>query len=174
MSDEHQGEPGDRLSPVTVAVSPIEKFREFLATRGMRFTHEREIIVDEVFSHHDHFDREQLVERLTRRKDANRVSRATVHRTVSHLEEAGLIRKVARHNDREVYEHDYGYPRHDHLICEKCGELIEFRNQSISELLERIAMERGFRVSGHRLEVYGICDECSRPPQQRHRKLDLV
>ena len=157
-----------------MSVSPVEKFREFLATRGKRLSKEREIIVNEIFADHEHFDPDQLISRLTQRKDGQRVSRSTVYRTLQSLEEAGLLRKVARANDRDVYEHDYGYPQHDHLICEKCGSLTEFRNQAIAELLEQVAGEHGFRRSGHRLEVYGMCESCSRPPQRSHRKLDLV
>jgi Fur family transcriptional regulator, ferric uptake regulator len=87
--------------------------------------------------------------------------------------EAGLLRRVARPNGREVYEHDYGYPQHDHFICGQCGELVEFRNEQISDILEEVASRYGFRVSGHRLEVYGLCEKCSRP-QRRHSKLDLL
>lgn len=162
------------LSSVEVAVSPIDKFREFLATQGKRLTQERSIIVDEVFSSHEHFDAVRLEERLSSRKDDRRVSRATVYRTLTDLEEAGLLRKVARTKDRDVYEHDYGYPQHDHLICSKCGTLTEFHNEAISELLEKIVTEHGFRKNGHRLEVYGLCESCSHPPRRRNSKLDLL
>jgi len=162
------------LAPKEVAVSPEEKFREFLATRGKRLTQERDIIVREIFSDHEHFDVEEIVERLHKPKNGHRVSRATVYRTISQLEEAGLIRKVARANDREVYEHDYGYPQHDHFICSKCDALIEFRNEKISGLLEEVALQMGFRMSGHRLEAHGICSSCAKPPSGRHRKLDMI
>ena len=163
------------LEWVEVAVSPIDKFQEYLATRGMRLTHERSIIVEDVFSQHEHFDAEQIVERVTApRTDGRRVSRSSVYRTLTLLEEASLIRKVARTNDRDVYEHDYGYPQHDHLICGECGALIEFFNADISQLLLRVANEHGFRMSGHRLEVYGRCQECSRPQRRRNPKLDLL
>ena len=162
------------LVSVDVAVSPAEKFQEFLGTKGKRLTTERSIIVNEVFSGHEHFDAENLVKRLSERSDGGRVSRSTVYRTLGYLEEAGLLRKVARTNDRDVYEHDYGYPEHDHLICDKCGSLIEFRNQPVRRLLEQVAADHGFRMTGHRLEVSGTCSKCSRPPQRRHRKLDMV
>ena len=162
------------LAPKEVAVSPEEKFREFLATRGKRLTQERDIIVREIFSDHEHFDVDEIVARLDKPQDGRRVSRATVYRTISQLEEAGLIRKVARANDREVYEHDYGYPQHDHFICEKCESLIEFQNEEISEILERVALELGFRMTGHRLEAHGMCAECAKPPKRRHGKLDMI
>lgn len=163
------------LARQEVAVSPVEKFREFLATRGQRLTQEREVVVREIFADHEHFESEQIVARLAKPRPNNvRVSRATVYRTLGSLEEAGLIRKVARANDREVYEHDYGYPQHDHLICDRCGELVEFRNEEITRILERITAEFGFRMTGHRLEVSGMCTECARPPRRSHRKLDMI
>jgi Fur family ferric uptake transcriptional regulator len=162
------------LPPVEVSVRPADKFREYLGTRHMRLTRERETIVSEVFATHEHFDTDQIVERLTTRKDGKRVSRPTIYRTLREMEKAGLLRKVARAQNREVYEHDYGYPRHDHLICGKCGTLIEFENGALSGILDSVAAEHGFRMTGHRLEVHGLCAQCSRPPQARHRKLDMV
>jgi len=155
-------------------LSPIDKFREFLQTKGERLTRERSIIIEEVFAEHEHFDADTLVSRVSSNKSGRLVSRATVYRALKLLEEAGLLRKVARPNGSEVYEHDYGYPQHDHLICSKCGDLIEFTNEVISAIVEKICAENSFIKSGHRLEVYGVCAKCNAPPQRRHRKLDLV
>lgn len=162
------------LEPVDVAVTPAEKYREFLATKGSRMTRERMIVVDEVFSSHEHFEAEQLVQRLARRNDGKRVSRSTIYRRLKELEDAGLIRKVARQDDRDVYEHDYGYPQHDHMICNRCGALIEFHNEGISRALEQVARDHGFRMAGHRLEVMGLCNDCCRPPSSRPKKLNLL
>jgi Fur family ferric uptake transcriptional regulator len=163
------------VSSVDMAVSPVEKFQEYLVTKGMRLTRERMIFVEEVFADHEHFDADLLIERVTRRKDGRSISRSTVYRVLNLLEEAGLIRKVARQNDKDVYEHDYGYAQHDHFICQKCGELIEFSNERIRAIVEEIAAEHGFRLSHHRLEAHGVCRNCSSPPQKsRHRKLDMV
>jgi len=163
------------LAPENVSAAPAEKFREYLATQGKRLTHERETIVREIFADHEHFETDEIVGRLTKpQADGTRVSRATIYRTIGHLEDAGLIRKVARTNDREVYEHDYGYPQHDHFICQKCNNLIEFRNEQISEILQTIAANHGFRMTRHRLEVHGICSDCAQPPSRRHSKLDMI
>src|SRR5258708_28346281 len=162
------------LARIAVSGSPADKSRESLATRGKRLTRERETIVAEVFASHENFDTDQVVKRLSTRTDGRRVSRATVYRTLDDMVLAGLLRKVARSHDREVYEHDYGYPQHDHLICSKCGTLIEFENGPLSRILDEVATEHGFRMVGHRLEVYGLCAACSRPPRVRHRKLDMI
>ncbi len=157
-----------------VSVTPMKKFQEYLVTRGKRMTRERTIIVEEVFAAHEHFDADQLISLASQRHDGRRVSRSTVYRTLKELVEAGLLRSVARQDGREVYEHDYGYPQHDHLICRKCGTLIEFHNSEISDILAEVARERGFRMEGHRLEVMGLCDDCCRPPQTRPEKLNLL
>lgn len=148
-------------------VLPLDKFQEYLRTKGKRLTRERTIVVEQVFSDHEHFDSDQLVARLSGQREKRRVSRSTVYRTLAEMVDAGLLRKVARPHDREVYEHDYGYPEHDHFICGKCGELIEFRNQSISQILDEVAADNGFRISGHRLEVYGTCAKCNRAKRRR-------
>ncbi len=158
------------LQPTGIAVSPREKFREYLNASGMRMTAERQIVVDAIFSSHEHFDADQLIERLRDRP----VSRSTIYRSLKELDKAGLIRKVARRDDREIWEHDYGYPQHDHFICQSCGELIEFQNESINKLLSQVAQAHGFRMEGHRLEAYGLCAECSRPPDSRPSKLNLL
>lgn len=162
------------LSAVSAAVTPPEKYREYLATKGLRMTRERAIVVEEVFASHEHFEADQIVQRLASRRDGKRVSRSTIYRRLKELEEAGMIRKVARQDDRDLYEHDYGYPQHDHLICSRCGNLTEFHNAEISEILESVAREHGFRLEGHRLEAFGICDKCARPPAARPKKLNLI
>lgn len=162
------------LQAVDVAVSPLEKFREWLATQGQRLTTERQIIVEEIFSDHEHFDVDRIVGRLSQRDDGRRVSRSTVYRAIAMLEEAGLIRKVARTNDRDLYEHDYGYPQHDHLICRKTGKLIEFHSPELDAILRSVAAEHGFRIEGHRLEVYGLSAEACRPAKRSFGKLDRI
>ncbi|QDT52683.1 Ferric uptake regulation protein [Caulifigura coniformis] len=164
----------DDVGTLSTKVSPVEKCREFLLTKGLRMTRERSILTEEIFADHEHFDAEQLIQRLAQRTDGKRVSRSTIYRILPLLEEAGMLRKVARQDGRDVYEHDYGYPRHDHMICRKCNRLVEFKNTRVRELVEEIASEHGFRTEAHRLEVYGLCRTCSRPPESRHKKLNLL
>lgn len=161
------------LGSVEVSATPKEKFREFLATKKMRLTPEREIIIEEVFSDHEHFDAEEMVNRLSRRKDSKRVSRSTVYRTLSQLEEAGLLRRVARNNDREIYEHDYGYPQHEHLVCERCGKMIEFQSGTLEAALREVCGQHQFQMNGHTLVVRGTCADCNRARTAK-RRLDLI
>lgn len=160
------------LGSVDVNLTPLARFEEFLQSRGKRVTQQRRTIVERVFSHHDHFDADDLIEQLRQSSDDRAVSRPTVYRTLSELVDAGLLRKMMLH-ERSVYEHDYGYPQHDHLHCEKCDKLIEFSSDEVKEIRDAVAREHQFRVLGHRLIISGVCAECSRP-KRTTRRLDLI
>lgn len=161
------------LRTVEVAMTPMERFEEFLQSRGKRMTQQRRVIVEQVFSHHEHFDAEDLLKELSAVADAQNIGRATVYRTLDQLTEAGLLRKMSLQG-RSVYEHDYGYPQHDHLHCQRCDNLIEFSSDKLAEIRDAVAREHGFRVSGHRLIVQGICAECLDKQRRPTRPLDLV
>ncbi len=163
------------LNEVEVALSPQERFDEYLQSRGKRITQQRRVLVEHVFSRHEHFDADELMEALAKssgpkHSGSAQVSRATVYRGLEELVEAGLLRKMAL-DGRAVYEHDYGYPQHDHLYCQQCQKLIEFQSQELLQLREEVAKEHNFRVTGHRLIVTGVCQSCA---TKRHRRLSPV
>ncbi len=150
------------LGTVEVSLAPRERFEEFLQSRGKRVTQQRRVIVDEVFKRHDHFDAEDLIMHLGKVQTGSRVSRPTVYRTLSELVDAGLLRSMTLLG-RTVYEHDYGYPQHDHLHCQKCNKLIEFHSDDVVQIGEALARQHQFRVTGHRLIFTGICADCRVP-----------
>jgi len=158
------------LSPLAFTDRPEDKFREFLEIRGDKLTEPRRIIVRHVFDSHKHFDADELVADL--RAAGRRASRATVYRTLRLLVEAGLLREL-RLTNRTAYEHDYGYPSHDHLHCSSCNRIVEFDNEEIRRLRDAISREHGFRPAGHRFVITGLCPECSRARSPR-RRLDLI
>jgi Fur family ferric uptake transcriptional regulator len=161
------------LGEVQVSLSPQERFEEYLQSRGKRITQQRRALVDFVFERHDHFDADELIDSLAGRRDVDKISRPTVYRTLNELVEAGLLRKMIL-GSRAVYEHDYGYPQHDHLYCQKCDKLIEFSSDELQDLREAVAREHNFRVTGHRLIITGLCHECSRKQHRRQSPLDLI
>lgn len=160
------------LGTVEVALSPLERFEEFVQSRGKRRSSQRRAIVEQVFSRHDHFDADDLMEQLREVAGGRAVSRATVYRTLNELVESGLLREMDL-KGRKVYEHDYGYPQHDHLHCQRCGSLIEFSSDEIKQIREAVGREHQFRVLGHQLIINGICAECSRNKRPT-RPLDLI
>lgn len=161
------------LGSVEVSLSPSERFAEFLQTRGKRLTQQKQLLLDTIFKRHEHFDADDLVDELRQDKsNATTASRSTIYRFLDELVEAGLLRSMTL-NGRSVYEHDYGYPQHDHLHCEKCDKLIEFQSDELRELRKAVAALHNFRVKGHRLIINGICEACSQVRRQK-RKLDLI
>ena len=158
MSDEFS------LPSVPVKLSPLERFTQFLQSRGKRVTEQRRLIVEQVFSHHDHFDADELMGHLAGLIAERKVSRPTVYRTLAELVEAGMLRKMTLAG-RSVFEHDYGYPRHDHLYCQVCNQLIEFHSDALERLRDKVARQYGFQVLGHRMFVTGVCRECRRRRQ---------
>ncbi len=149
------------LGPVHVKLPPAERFGQFLESRGKRITRQRRLIVDTVFSHHDHFDADELMDHLQELIAQRKVSRPTVYRTLSELVEAGMLRTMTL-GGRSVYEHEYGYPSHDHLYCQMCNKLIEFHSAELEQIRDAAAREHDFEVISHRMFVTGTCAECRR------------
>jgi len=149
------------LRSVRVKLPPVARFSQFLQLRGKRITRQRRLIVETVFSHHDHFDADELIEHLQELISRRKLSRPTVYRTLSELVEAGMLRKMTL-SGRSVYEHDYGYPTHDHLYCQVCNKLIEFHSPDLERIRDAVAEEHQFQVTGHRMFVTGLCADCRR------------
>lgn len=160
------------LPAVEVSQSPESKFREYLASRSrpQRFTDQQRDLVQFIFQRHSHFDADGLIDDL---KEAGlRVSRATVYRTLHKLVDAGLLRALEL-GSRTYYEHDYGYPQHEHLYCDQCRKMIEFQAPAVERAIREVCGQYNFRPSGHSFIIRGVCAECNRGRVTK-RLLDLV
>jgi Fur family ferric uptake transcriptional regulator len=133
------------------------KFVEFLRGSGQKVTQARCKVLEEVYRHHDHFDADELYLRLKEHK-AN-VSRATVYRTLSLLDKCGLVRRMEGET-RSLYEHVLGHPHHDHLICLRCGKILEFHDPRIEELQQEVCAQHIFKMVSHTQAIYGFCRKC--------------
>ncbi|GAG53227.1 unnamed protein product, partial [marine sediment metagenome] len=102
----------------------IVKFDEHLAQKGLKFTPARRTILKGAFSSHKHFDTDTLYEKL--RAKGENISRATIYRTLPLLAESGLVKETLRCQGKVSYEHIFGHEHHDHMVCIKCGKVIEF------------------------------------------------
>lgn len=121
--------------------------------KGLRMTGQRRVIARVLQDAQDHPDVEDLYNRAVKIDD--NISIATVYRTVKLLEETGIVERHEFRDGRARYE-IVPENHHDHLIDLKSGEVIEFANSEIERLQERIAREHGFKLVGHRLELYGV------------------
>jgi Fur family transcriptional regulator, ferric uptake regulator len=120
---------------------------------GLRLTGQRRTIAAVLESASDHPDVEELYNRASAVDP--RISLATVYRTVKLFEEAGILEKHEFGDGRARYE-DAEREHHDHLIDIQSGEVIEFIDEEIEKLQERIADKLGYELRGHRLELYGV------------------
>jgi Fur family ferric uptake transcriptional regulator len=136
----------------------IEVFREFIRNKGLRNTPERDQVVKLVFSIHDHFDVDELYLQLRRQND--KISKATVYRTIPLLLESGLIQEAYFEDGHVHYEHIYGHEHHCHLRCLDCGKVVEFTEKAVTGVEEKVGDRFDFLVTGHRLEVQGYCVKC--------------
>lgn len=139
--------------------SAISRLRRFEKAAGQRHTREREEIVRAVFAEEGHFRIDDLVERL--KTSRGKVSRATVYRAIPLLVSSGLIKEASRAAGEIYYEHVFRHRHHDHLICESCGRTVEFFEEEIERLQIEVAKKYDFELTGHAMELVGICRKCT-------------
>jgi len=120
--------------------------------QGLRMTDQRRVIAGVLQGADDHPDVEELYKRAAAVDP--RISLATVYRTVKLFEETGILEKHEFGDGRARYE-AADRDHHDHLIDVNSGEVIEFVDEEIEALQEKIAAKLGYRLMGHRLELYG-------------------
>ncbi|WP_050523447.1 Fur family transcriptional regulator [Pseudorhodobacter wandonensis] len=121
--------------------------------KGLRMTEQRRVVARVIGAAEDHPDVEELFARAAAIDP--RISIATVYRTVNLFEEAGILEKLEFGDGRARYE-DAERDHHDHLIDLHSGEVIEFVDPEIEALQERIAARLGYKLKGHRLELFGV------------------
>lgn len=131
----------------------LPNLEEACIAKGMRMTEQRRVIARVLQAAEDHPDVEELYNRAV--KVDPRISISTVYRTVKLFEDAGIIEKHDFGDGRSRYE-TIPDEHHDHLIDLKSGTVIEFRNEEIEALQERIARELGYTIVDHRLELYAV------------------
>ncbi|MGB8274639.1 MAG: Fur family transcriptional regulator [Alphaproteobacteria bacterium] len=124
--------------------------------KGLKMTEQRRVIARVLSESDDHPDVELLYQRASAVDP--RISIATVYRTVRLFEEANIIEKHEFGDGRSRYE-DAQKEHHDHLIDLRSGRIIEFRNEEIEKLQRKVARQLGYKLIGHRLELYGVAAE---------------
>ena len=132
----------------------------YMAERGLKSTRQRSLIIDIFFEMHGHLSVEDVWSRV--RQDDPRVSVATVYRTMKLLAESGLAHARNFGDGQTRYEPAVGREHHDHLICTRCGTIIEFENDQIERMQDAVARRHGFKVTSHKMELYGLCKSCQK------------
>lgn len=139
----------------------IEKkiFSDFLKKRNLTFTKQREKILNIFLKTETHFSVEEFYDIVKIQHSG--IGQTTVFRTLKLLRDAGLAREVEMGDKKVRYEHKYGHKHHDHLICTSCGKIIEAADPNIESFQNELCQKFGFTAQMHRLEIFGICSQCS-------------
>ena len=135
----------------------------YLSDKNLKQTQQRRKLIELFLKMNNHISAEELHDAA--RKAGHNIGLATIYRTLNLLAEADLVEQKTFVNGRHVYEVNMPGEHHDHLICLKCGLVIEFENEEIEKLQERIAALHKFELKSHRLDLFGHCvnkEECDR------------
>ena len=143
-----------------VFASLHERLLAHLVSNGLKQTRQREDILRAFIQCGGHVSIDELVGHV--RKSKGSIGHATVYRTMRLFVDSGIAAErhfldgPARYETAEVLDDDH----HDHLICTICNAIVEFENDEIEELQEQVAREFGFKLTSHKMELYGICTDC--------------
>ncbi len=139
-------------------------FRRYLHGRKLKFTPERAVILDAVLRRTGLFEAESLAAEV--KQTGPRVSRATVYRTLGHLQDAGILKQVFFDNKQSYYEVLAGRQGHDYLICVETGRVIEFDSERLRQLRDEICRQHGFEPLSHQFQIFGISPEGRKPAER--------
>jgi len=145
--------------------SELKSVRRYLYEKGLKHSLKRHTIAELFFREDKHLSIEELYDKV--KKIDPDISFSTVYRALRLFERAGLA--VSRRFMDGITKFEPVHPRehHDHLICVRCGKIIEFKSKKIEDLQKEIARAYKFELLNHRLELYGYCNKCRRGPVNR-------
>ena len=137
----------------------INKLKQIIKDKGLKYTKQREIIFETILNSDEHLNAEELNIIISNKYPDIKIGIATIYRALAFLEEENLISSIALNKDGKKFEPSTK-KHHDHLICIKCNKIIEFLDEHIEKKQEKIAKENGFKLLNHTMYLYGVCEDC--------------
>lgn len=134
-------------------------FRRYLHAQKLKFTPERAVILDAVLRKEGLFEPEQVVTDL--KQAGHRASRATLYRTLTHLQDAGILKQVFFDNKQSYYEVLTGGHQNDYLICVETGRVVEFNSEKLRALRDEVCRQQGFEPLSHQFHIFGVSAEAA-------------
>ncbi len=138
----------------------LDRFRRYLRDHHQPVTRQRDLVAQVIFLSEEHLSVDEILRLLKEQGEA--VGTATVYRTLEVLVESGLVRAHDFGEGFRRYEAMPAQTHHEHLICDRCGRVVEFQNERLERMLPIIADEHGYQHQRHRVEIYGVCADCRR------------
>ncbi|WP_375153640.1 Fur family transcriptional regulator [Arcobacter sp. CECT 8985] len=137
----------------------IEELKKIVKQKGLKYTEQREIVLDILINAEDHLSAEEVYNQIKEKHPDSNIGIATVYRALGFLEEVDLIASIAFGTEGKKYESN-AKSHHDHLICTNCGKIVEFIDDEIEKRQEKIAKKNKFKITSHSMQLYGVCGDC--------------
>jgi Fur family ferric uptake transcriptional regulator len=138
----------------------VRLFGRYLREQGLPVTHQREAVAEVVFGSGEHLSVDEIEGIL--RSDGHRIGKATIYRALDLLVRSKLVAELDFGEGFKRYEHRLSAePIHEHLICLHCGAVTEFQSAEVHRIEALVSARHGFRPTRHKLEIYGLCRECT-------------
>jgi Fur family ferric uptake transcriptional regulator len=137
----------------------LEQFKTLLKNNTLKFTKQRELILKFLYDNDGHYTPEEIYRLMKKEYPEVNIGIATVYRTLTLLEDAGIAGSISFGTQGKKYE--LGLKKHhDHLICSQCGDIIEFFDETIEKRQEEIAKKFNFKMQDHAMKIIGLCEKC--------------
>ncbi len=130
---------------------------DFIRLNNLRYTPQREEILEVFLDTNSHVTAEELFNKV--HKKYPDIGIATVRRALNLFVDCKIAARLKFSDNKSVYEPSYAH--HDHMICTRCGKIIEFNNPEIEKLQQNVAKQNNFQIQQHKLIIYGLCSQCS-------------
>ncbi|SFV57386.1 Ferric uptake regulation protein FUR [hydrothermal vent metagenome] len=147
----------------------LESFKKLLRANNLKFTIQREVILETLYNSDEHLTPEALHHLIQKKYPELKTGIATVYRTLSLLEESNVVTSLSFGAQGKKYELG-AKEHHDHLICTECGEITEFVDEEIEKRQHAITKELGFKMKDHSMQIYGICKKCQEKTDTKKEK----
>ena len=138
----------------------LSDFKTLLKDNALKFTIQREVILESLYKSDEHLTPESLHHLLQENFPDLKIGIATVYRTLALLEDSQMVTSLSFGAQGKKYELG-AKEHHDHMICTSCGDITEFVDEEIENLQDSIAAKLGFTISDHSMQIYGICKNCN-------------
>lgn len=137
----------------------LTNFKALLKNENLKYTKQREVILDALYSSDRHLTPEELYNLIQQSHPELKTGIATVYRTLQLLEDHNIVTSLSFGSQGKKYELG-AKEHHDHMICTECGDITEFVDEEIEKRQHLIAEELGFKMIDHSMQIYGICKKC--------------
>jgi Fur family ferric uptake transcriptional regulator len=138
--------------------SEIEVLESYIAEHKLKITKQRRVVLNVFLECKDHVSVEELYSIVS--KQEPKIGLATIYRTLALLTKSGLALEMDFGDGQKRYESSFMSAHHDHMVCTECGKIIEFNHPLIEKYQEEIAIQNGFKITSHKLDLFGHCSNC--------------